>query len=768
MENPLSKILKLICLCLIMNLNSAYSQKKSYITIDVHTGKVSGAGTDANVSLTLNTEQGSVKHWGKPIVLNPKFDYNVFESGNVDKARILYRDFTNILSINISHDNAHRRADWFLDKIVISTSKGAKYYFDCYCMLEGESNGRTINLTKSTGRPKPPPPPDARGVYYIQSAIAGKYMDVQWGKSTAGTPLHLWPRNGGAAQKFYFEDAGDGEHFYIKSALGKYVHAINGKEQAPVRLGTGKGEIYSLWKIEKVDDYYRIKSKMGRYIEVAWGNSKDGTPIFMFNKNNSEAQRWKFIKRVNNKFVPRDPPTPKRITPGVPVGQFTSFPKHLEYFEDKIKLFTDSKSNRFYHYIPSKYTLIWDKEDKEYSIAIHERSKASNTVKKSSISMQLYSGVDDLMIKYLEQELDATLIPIRRNGELSGEMDKTIDVSKEDIQIEPTTQNFINDPIKISFILEGENESIISQLTQQKGIAGSIEIPYINSRGQSTVYAELSLDILDESTLENDFKLKKSDIITVVSQNSKKNSSNVKHVNKIKLGGNVGVYQNSQVKNLLHSNVKVRKKNKYLVPVVYKKIYALGNDKNSNKLVFAKHTVPYNAKVDDFGYLNYTSSQNNRYNLDITNKFKRKPSIMWLDLEISEECKACVSNVYQSLISGTSQIFDESTIQLNVFDDVFESGEIKSVRLRIFSKQLDKSGKGSRTDNIVFKHGMEQEGPTLYVPSGYKPDFYFEIDVIDSSGNFYEKSKLKSSDKNGINISRQMLEGFFKELIEEN
>ena len=117
-----------------------------------------------------------------------------------------------------------------------------------------------------------------RKTYCIQSAIGEKYLDVQWAKKENGTPLHLWPYNGGIAQKFTLESAGNG-HFYIKSALGKYVHVQKGKgvPKEIVVIGEKINQDNFKWKfIKGPDDYFYIQSKIGTFLDVQWGKSDDG------------------------------------------------------------------------------------------------------------------------------------------------------------------------------------------------------------------------------------------------------------------------------------------------------------------------------------------------------------------------------------------------------------------------------------------------------------------------------------------------------------
>ncbi len=147
--------------------------------------------------------------------------------------------------------------------------------------------------------------------YYIQSAIAGKYLDVQWAKNKNGTPLHLWPYNGKIAQKFTLENAGDG-YFYIKSALGKYVHVYKGTgvPKEIVTLWDKVNQNNLKWKfIKGPDGYFYIKSKIGTFLDVQWGKSKDGTPIWMWELNGGNAQKWR-LKRL------KPEPTLKQVLAG--------------------------------------------------------------------------------------------------------------------------------------------------------------------------------------------------------------------------------------------------------------------------------------------------------------------------------------------------------------------------------------------------------------------------------------------------------------------
>lgn len=171
------------------------------------------------------------------------------------------------------------------------------------------------------------------GKYHIQSAIGGKYLDVQWGHSAAGTPLHLWPFNGGVAQKFKLIPA-DGGYFYIKSDLGRYVHIPNssGAAKTIVALGNYSTKNNYKWKfVSAGNGYYYIKSKTGTYLDVQWGKSDNGTPIWMWTYNGGNAQKWK-LHRLG---APNTQPT------RIPYGLWkTGFDVALREVKVKINNFT--------------------------------------------------------------------------------------------------------------------------------------------------------------------------------------------------------------------------------------------------------------------------------------------------------------------------------------------------------------------------------------------------------------------------------------------
>lgn len=133
------------------------------------------------------------------------------------------------------------------------------------------------------------------GTYTIQSVKSGLYLDVQWGKSDDGTPLHQWSYNGQKPQQFTLEDAGGG-YFHIKSGIGgKYVHVqnVSSKPEAAAHLWTGKGHDGTKWKFIKVaGGNYLIQSKLGTFLDVKWASTEPGALVWLWTKHGRENQQW--------------------------------------------------------------------------------------------------------------------------------------------------------------------------------------------------------------------------------------------------------------------------------------------------------------------------------------------------------------------------------------------------------------------------------------------------------------------------------------------
>ena len=105
--------------------------------VAVYTGKVRGAGTDANVFCNIFGTYGD----SGDRFLRKSANRNKFENGQLDEFEVKAIDLGEIYKLRIGHDSAGPGAGWFLDKVVINNS----VEFQCNRWLDKkEDDGRIV------------------------------------------------------------------------------------------------------------------------------------------------------------------------------------------------------------------------------------------------------------------------------------------------------------------------------------------------------------------------------------------------------------------------------------------------------------------------------------------------------------------------------------------------------------------------------------------------------------------------------------------------
>jgi lipoxygenase homology domain-containing protein 1 len=96
-------------------------------SIEVTTGDVTFAGTNANVFITIFGDQGDS---GEKKLAKSETHSDKFERKQTDIFKMETADLGTLTHIRIRHDNSGISADWFLDRVVIRDDK-QKYTFVC-------------------------------------------------------------------------------------------------------------------------------------------------------------------------------------------------------------------------------------------------------------------------------------------------------------------------------------------------------------------------------------------------------------------------------------------------------------------------------------------------------------------------------------------------------------------------------------------------------------------------------------------------------------
>ncbi|XP_070707153.1 lipoxygenase homology domain-containing protein 1 [Pempheris klunzingeri] len=110
--------------------------------VSVMTGDVYGAGTDANVFLTVYGDQGDT---GERKLSKSETNGNKFERGSVDKFTMEAVDLGQVYKIKIRHDNSMVSPDWYLDQVeVLDVDTEEVFLFLCERWLSRKREDRRI------------------------------------------------------------------------------------------------------------------------------------------------------------------------------------------------------------------------------------------------------------------------------------------------------------------------------------------------------------------------------------------------------------------------------------------------------------------------------------------------------------------------------------------------------------------------------------------------------------------------------------------------
>ncbi|XP_030006124.1 lipoxygenase homology domain-containing protein 1 [Sphaeramia orbicularis] len=110
--------------------------------VSVITGDVYGAGTDANVFLTIYGDLGDT---GERKLSKSETNSNKFERGSVDKFTIEAVDLGQVFKIKIRHDNSMVSPDWYLDQVeVVDVDTEEVFLFLCERWLSRKREDRCI------------------------------------------------------------------------------------------------------------------------------------------------------------------------------------------------------------------------------------------------------------------------------------------------------------------------------------------------------------------------------------------------------------------------------------------------------------------------------------------------------------------------------------------------------------------------------------------------------------------------------------------------
>ena len=142
--------------------------------------------------------------------------------------------------------------------------------------------------------------------YYIISAIGNKYLTVKDANVEAGARLEIRSFTGNDAthpypnQVWTLQEFGNKHHYFIKSRQGKVIDLKDGRTEnrADVQMWGFGGYANHRWQLTDAGGgfFYITNWTSGKVLEVSGGVNENGRPVWSYQKNNTSAQKWKFVK----------------------------------------------------------------------------------------------------------------------------------------------------------------------------------------------------------------------------------------------------------------------------------------------------------------------------------------------------------------------------------------------------------------------------------------------------------------------------------------
>ncbi|XP_068609216.1 lipoxygenase homology domain-containing protein 1 [Brachionichthys hirsutus] len=168
-----------------------YYKKKVYEVVVV-TGDVKGAGTDANVFVTLFGDFGVT-----PKVHLASKSRTAFEKNKTDVFRIKTHNVGPLKKLRIEHDNTGMNASWFLDRVVVTDMNRPhlRFYFACNNWLSREE-GDNLHVRDLLGSLNPMDVPKLNK--YIVSVFTA---DMKGSGTDANVFLNIFGENGDTGER---------------------------------------------------------------------------------------------------------------------------------------------------------------------------------------------------------------------------------------------------------------------------------------------------------------------------------------------------------------------------------------------------------------------------------------------------------------------------------------------------------------------------------------------------------------------------------------
>ena len=166
------------------------------------------------------------------------------------------------------------------------------------------------------------------GVYYIQSAVGGRFMlDISGASKRDGANAQIYASNATNAQKWRVSRNADGTYRLQCLASGKYLdlRGATVRNSQNIWQYTGNGTKAQDWVLTREGTTITIASSINKnyVVDVSGARAKNSTNVQLYQGNGTNAQRWWFIP-VNPAIT-----SEKTIEDGMYEIAFTKNPKFV-------------------------------------------------------------------------------------------------------------------------------------------------------------------------------------------------------------------------------------------------------------------------------------------------------------------------------------------------------------------------------------------------------------------------------------------------------
>ncbi|KAK9954997.1 hypothetical protein ABG768_014905 [Culter alburnus] len=241
-----------------------FNKKKVYEVVTV-TGDVKGAGTDANVFVTLYGEFGVT-----PKVHLASKSRTAFEKNKTDVFRIKTHNVGPIKKIRIEHDNTGMSASWFLDRVIVTDMNRPhlRFFYACNNWLSREEgDGLTVRYLLGSLNPMDIPKQNK----YIASVFT---MDAKGSGTDADVYLNIFGEFGDTGER---KLASDGKDNFERGNEDKFtIEAPNLGRLRKITIGHNNRGSSAGWACHKVVIDDMGNKEVYEFLVDAWFDISEG------------------------------------------------------------------------------------------------------------------------------------------------------------------------------------------------------------------------------------------------------------------------------------------------------------------------------------------------------------------------------------------------------------------------------------------------------------------------------------------------------------